>query len=232
MEIWICRVFLKLAFAVVLTFGASSSFAENEQESDEAVEVREASPLIEPHILRLDLNEAEIDTENFEIGVHFGRISVEDFGVNDAGTLTFAYHVTEDFFIEAAGGVSELQRPVEENLQAGLNFSDELDYSYYNVSLGINVFPGEVFLWKDWAFNSQVYVISGIGVTEHYKGVKDTTLNIGIGYRLILWDWLALRVDFRDHLFERDQEVADTLGETDQKLVNNLEIRTGVSVFF
>ncbi|MCG8317593.1 MAG: outer membrane beta-barrel domain-containing protein [Pseudomonadales bacterium] len=231
MENWICRIFLKLAFSVALCISAVTSFAESDSD-DEAVEVREASPLIEPHILRLDLNEAEIDTENFEVGLHYGRISVEDFGVNDVGVLTFAYHVTEDFFIEAAGGLSELQRPIEEKFAGGITISNELDYTYYNISLGVNVFPGEVFLWKDWAFNSQVYVIGGVGVTEHYLGAKDTTLNIGIGYRLIVWDWLALRVDFRDHLYERDQEVAAALGETDQKLVNNLEIRAGASVFF
>ncbi|MCG8671001.1 MAG: outer membrane beta-barrel domain-containing protein [Pseudomonadales bacterium] len=225
MESRIRSIFLKLVCSLVLMASTAISFAE---EKDESIEVYESSPLIEPHILRLDLDEAEIDTENFEIGAHWGRISIEDFGVNDVLVATAAYHVTEDFFLEAAIGVSEHQEPLEDAF-SGANTIDAGDeYLYYNLSLGINLFPGEVFIWKDWAFNSQIYLIGGVGVTEHILDMKDTTINIGIGYRLIVLDWLALHVDFRDHIFERDP----ILGETESSTVNNFEMRTGVSVFF
>ena len=49
--------------------------------------------------------------------------------------------------------------------------------------------------------------------------------DVGAGYRLLLTDWLALRIDVRDHIFE-----SDLLGEDEYK--HNLEAHTGLSVFF
>ena len=225
MESWIRRIFLKLVCAAMLLVGTQLGYA-NE---DEELEVQESSPLIEPFILRLDLDEAEIDTENFEIGVFFGQISIEDFGTNDVYAATAAFHVTEDFFLEGVYGDSDMQRPLEEDFVGGITLPGELDYNHYNLSLGWNIFPGEVFIWKDWAFNSQIYVIGGVGVTEYFSE-KDTTFNVGVGYRMILWDWLALRLDFRDHVFKRDR--LEQLGEQQEKTVQNLELRFGASVFF
>ncbi len=204
-------------------------FALASEDESQGAETAESAALIEPFILRLDLEEADIDTENFEFGLFWGRISVEDFGVNDVYAATAALHVTEDLFLEATYGDSDLKSPLEQDFVGGITLPGDLDYNYYNLSLGWNLFPGEVFVWQDWAFNSQVYLVGGVGVTEYFSE-KDTTFNIGIGYRLIILDWLALRLDFRDHLFNRDQ--LEQLGEQEEKTVNNLEMRFGVSVFF
>lgn len=229
MENGIRRIFLILVQTAIALTMAPIALADEDKDENDEIEVVESSPLIEPFILRLDLDEAEIDTENFEVGAFFGQISIEDFGVNDVYGATVAYHVTEDFFLEAAYADSELESPIEEDFVGGISLAGELDYNYYNLSLGWNFLPGEVFVWKDWAFNSQLYLIGGVGVTEYY-GEKDTTFNVGAGYRLILLDWLALHLDFRDHVFKRDR--LRQLGEQDEKVVNNLEMRFGMSVFF
>lgn len=233
MENRICRIFLKTLLAALALTGAQLSFAEEAADNDDSLTVEESSPLIEPYVMRLDLEEAEIDTENFEIGIHFGRISVEDFGTNDMITATAAYHITEDFFVEAAYGVTELQQPVVSDfVQQNLIREDDLDYEHYNLSLGINILPGEAFVWEDWAFNSQFYLIGGVGTTEYVLDIKETTFNIGAGYRLILWDWFALRFDVRDHVFKRDGVLSDAFGESSENITNNFELRAGVSVFF
>lgn len=199
---------------------------------DDSIEVEDASVLLEPQILRLELDEDELDNENFEIGLYIGRISVEDFGVNNAISASLAFHISEDFFAEVNYGDSSLRPPLEQSFVGAVTFSNELDYRYYNFSVGAHILPGEVFIWRDWAFNSQVFLVGGVGVTEHYLGAKDTTYNLGVGYRLILTDWLALRAELYDHVFSRDAEVAEALAENKQRLVHNIEFRAGVSLFF
>ena len=39
-------------------------------------------PVIEPDIERREIDTAKIDTEDFEVGLFAGQLSVEDFGVN------------------------------------------------------------------------------------------------------------------------------------------------------
>src|SRR5690606_1373914 len=64
----------------------------------------ELGKIITPDIARRSIKEAMLDSENFELGVYFGLLTVEDFGSNEVTGFTLAYHVTEDFFLEAAYG--------------------------------------------------------------------------------------------------------------------------------
>ena len=48
---------------------------------------------------------------------------------------------------------------------------------------------------------------------------------MGVGYRLLLNDSLALRIDVRDHIYDRD-----VFGE--DETTNNIEWTTGLTVFF
>jgi hypothetical protein len=61
-------------------------------------------PVIEPDVARRDVKVANIDSENFEVGFSAGELSIEDFGVNSVTGLRFAYHISESFFLEGAGG--------------------------------------------------------------------------------------------------------------------------------
>lgn len=189
----------------------------------ERIEVVETAPVIEPYVLRLDLEEADIDSQDFEISLFWGQLSMEDFGVSDVYGGTLAYHVSEDLFLEAAYATSTLQQSSAEIL-GNFDLVDDDKLSYYDVSVGYVVMPGETFIWKDWAFNSSVYAIIGYGNTE-FVGEKKSTLNFGAGYRLVAWDWLAIRLDVRDHIFQHELFVTE-------KTTNNFEMRAGVSVFF
>jgi outer membrane beta-barrel protein len=50
-------------------------------------------------------------------------------------------------------------------------------------------------------------------------------VNLGVGYRLIAKDWLALHVGVRDHIFE-----SDLLGT--EETYHNLEFSGAFSLFF
>ena len=183
-------------------------------------------PVIEPDVERRDVKVAKIDTENFEVGVSAGELSIEDFGVNTVAGLRFAYHISESFFLEAAAGQSHAGKTSFETLSgaAELLTDSERDYTYYNVSFGYNILPGEVFIGKNRAWNTATYVIGGVGETT-FAGDNRFTVNFGMGIRLIPLDWLAVHADVRDHIFD-----IDLLGV--QKRTHNLELGVGVTFFF
>jgi outer membrane beta-barrel protein len=183
-------------------------------------------PVIEPDIERRVITPAEIDTENFELGVFVGQISMEDFGVNTVVGARFAYHVTEGLFVELAAGRTEAEETSFERLSgaARLLTDAEREYSYYNVSLGYNLLPGESFIGRNRALNTSLYVIGGVGKTR-FAGDDRFTVNVGMGVRILPLDWLAVHADVRDHIFD-----IDLLGQA--KTTHNLEAHVGLTFFF
>jgi outer membrane beta-barrel protein len=183
-------------------------------------------PVIDPEVARRDIEPPRIDTEDFEVGVFLGQVSVEDFGVNTVAGARFAYHVTEGFFVELAAGQADTELTSFERLSgaAQLLTDDEREYGYYNVSLGYNIFPGEGFVGRRRAFNMATYVIGGVGRTT-FAGDDRFTVNLGVGMRLMPLDWFAIHGDIRDHVFD-----IDLLGQ--EKTSHNLEAHVGVTFFF
>ncbi|MBA1332239.1 hypothetical protein QQ73_14360, partial [Candidatus Endoriftia persephone str. Guaymas] len=78
--------------------------------------------------------------------------------------------------------------------------NSERNFTYYNLSVGYNLLPGEVFIGRDRAFNSQLYLIGGAGSTT-FAGDDHFSINLGLGYRLLLSDSFALHLDLCDQLF-------------------------------
>ncbi len=183
-------------------------------------------PVIEPDVERREIEQARLDTEDFEVGIFAGQMSVEDFGVNTVAGARFAYHITEGFFVELAGGLTETEQTSFERLSgaAQLLTDSERDYTYYNLSLGYNILPGEGFVGRNRAFNTTLYVIGGVGSTN-FAGDDRFTVNLGLGLRLMPLDWLAVHADVRDHVFD-----INLLGQ--EKTAHNLEAHVGVTFFF
>lgn len=185
----------------------------------------ETPEVISPDLDRREIKIARIDNENIEIGIYGGIIAIEDFDSSAIVTLRADFHINEHFFIEASYGEAKGDKTsFEELIQSSQLITDEQrDYTSYDVSFGWNILPGETWLFNK-AYKSDFYLILGGGVTE-FGGDKWFTWNAGAGYRLFVTDWLALRVDVRDHIFNRD-----LFGEDDQ--TNNIELSSGFSIFF
>jgi outer membrane beta-barrel protein len=183
-------------------------------------------PVIEPEVERREIESAEIDTEDFEIGIYAGQLSVEDFGVNTVAGAHFTYHISEGLFVDLSAGQTDTDLTSFERLSgaAQLLTDSEREYSYYNLSMGYNILPGEGFIGRNRAFNTSVYLIGGVGKTD-FAGDDRFTVNIGVGMRLMPLDWLAVHADFRDYIYD-----IDLLGQ--DKTSHNLEARIGVSFFF
>jgi outer membrane beta-barrel protein len=199
--------------------------ASNEPVAAEAPASQER-PIIEPEVERREVRRTRIDTEDFELGVYGGVLSIEDFESNVVYGARLAYHLTEDFFLEGTLGQSRAGRTSYENLSgaADLLTDDERDYTYYALSLGWNALPGEIFVGENRAYNSAFYFVLGLGSTT-FAGDDRFTVNGGFGYRILPTDWVAVHFDVRDHVYD-----IDLLGE--KKIVNNLEAHLGLSIFF
>jgi outer membrane beta-barrel protein len=182
--------------------------------------------IVDPQVERRVIKVPKIDAENVEIGAYFGALSIEDFGTNPVYGVRAAYHVTEDFFFEANVGRSTAGKTSFETLAGNIQLltSDERRFTYYNLSLGYNFLPGEVYIGRNLAMNSAMYLIGGIGSTK-FAGDQRFTVNFGAGYRVLPTDWLAIHIDVQDLVFQ-----SDLLGK--DKLTNNLGAYIGATVFF
>ncbi len=216
------RIFLgaaALAAGLNLAPAAAQTEADSEQRSV-------LDRIITPDMERREINEDKIDSEDFEFGVYYGVMSVEDFGSNEVTGIRLAYHVSEDFFLEAAYGETTTSETSFELLNGSVQLltPEEREFNYYNLSIGYNFLPGEVFISENWAFNSTFYLIAGAGNTD-FAGEETFTYNVGMGLRFFATDWLALHFDVRDHIMD-----LDIFGE--EKTTHNIEAHVGLTFFF
>ena len=218
-------LFLIMAFATLSGCAATRNlFGLGREEAPPIAEPPDQ--VIEPEVERRDIREPAIDTENFEVGAFAGIMSIEDFGTDLVYGLRLAYHVTEGLFVEGTLGRSKAGLTSFEQLSGSARLLSDSDrvYTYYNLNLGYNLLPGEGFVGEGRAFNTSLYLIAGLGSTR-FAGDDRFTINVGVGYRFLLTDSVALHIDFRDHLFD-----IDILGA--ENTVHNLEAHLGATVFF
>ena len=181
--------------------------------------------VIEPELSRRNIKIPHIRAKDLEFGIYYGVYSAEDFGSAQLTGVRLAYHVSEDIFFEGAYGVSTVtDRLFRSLLPGGIFVNEEEKLTYYSASVGYNFFPGEVFLSKQRAMTSAVYVIGGIGNTN-FAQENRATVNFGIGIRMLPTDWLGVHIDMRDNIFK-----SDILGSN--KTANNFEMHAGITVYF
>ncbi|MDK2779177.1 MAG: outer membrane beta-barrel domain-containing protein [Pseudomonadota bacterium] len=209
----------------LLTLTAQQVWSE-ENSNDGSVAINPIK-IVEPDVKTRKAEEAQIDNEVFEAGFFVGMISIEDFGTHPLYGVKASFHATEDFFLQANYGMSEAGKTSYETINgSGVNIltDSDRDYSYYDVLVGYNLFPGETFVTRSLTFNSAFYLVAGVGNTT-FAGDEQFTMVVGTGYRIILSDWLTWNLDYRDHMFE-----TELLGN--KKQTHNIEFATGLTVFF
>lgn len=214
MESRIRNIFLTLV-GVAACMGVTAAWA---QDSDEPPEV------IDPTVERRDIDVAAIDTEDFEVTAFVGILSVEDFEANTVYGARLAYHLSESFFAEATYGTTDVGTSSFEKLGGGAALLDDRKLDYYDLSLGYNLFPGEVFMGSKRAFNSSVYLVGGLGNTNFAED-KYFTVNLGLGIKVLPTDYLAVSLDARDYMFD-----IEITGE--KKTTHNLQASLNISFFF
>jgi outer membrane beta-barrel protein len=181
--------------------------------------------VIDPQVERRKINVPRIKSQNVEFGVQYGALSIENFGTNPVYGFTAAYHITEDFFFQGEFGRSQAGLTSFETLSnIQLLTPSERYFTYYDLALGYNFLPGEVFIGRKLAMTSSFYLLGGIGSTD-FAGDSKFTVSFGGGYKVLPADWIAVHIGVEDRVFQSDLLGVD-------KLTNNLEATIGATVFF
>jgi len=181
--------------------------------------------VIEPQVDRREVKLPKFPSNDFEFGLFTGTYATENFGSSLLYGARLGYHITEDIFVEAVYGRSKISDENFRQILPGGVFPQPTEtLSYYNLSAGYNILPGEVFIGKSYAKASALYLIGGVGSTKFLEQRRQT-VNFGLGLRVFLKDWAAVQVDMRDHVFS-----LDLLGK--RQNTQNLELSAGLTFFF
>ena len=223
MEIRLGGIFLAAALLSGCGWFHRGEKPQNQVVADESEPV---PSIVEPQVSRREVKTPKIKAKDFEVGAYFGALSIQDFGVNPVYGARIAYHVSEDVFFEgflatSKAGSSSLE---DEFPEITLLSNAGRRFTYYDLDLGYNVLPGEIFLGRGRAFNSQLYLTVGVGDVK-FAEQDQFAVNFGVGERLLITDWLAVHLDVRDHVFE-----TSLTGRT--KNVDNIEATVGLTTFF
>ncbi len=211
-----------LCAAALLAAGSAAHAQSAEPRKDEKPANEQ---VIVPQVDRRDVRVPKIPSNDFELGLFAGTYATENFGTSPVTGVRLGYHITEDFFVEGVYGRTKVS---DENYRqvfpSGIFPTPEQNLNYYNLSAGINVLPGEVFLFRNYAKVTTLYLIGGVGSTKFYNQKKQT-FNVGFGSRIFFTDWMALQLDVRDHIFS-----IDILGK--RQSTQNIELTLGATFFF
>ncbi|MDO8285802.1 MAG: outer membrane beta-barrel domain-containing protein [Rhodoferax sp.] len=181
--------------------------------------------VIVPGVTRRDVRLPRFPSNDFELGAFVGTYSTQNFGSSAVGGLRLGYHITEDFFAEAVVAQTQVSDTNYRQILPGGIFATELEnLSYYNLSVGYNVLPGEVFFGTTRAWPFSLYVIGGVGSTS-FNQQRRSTFNFGSGLRVYFNDTFSVQIDARDHIFS-----LDLLGKN--QTTQNLEFTIGLTAAF
>jgi outer membrane beta-barrel protein len=209
---------LTLSIALLSAAVSASALAQSTQPANEQVVV--------PQVERRDVKLPKFPSKDIEVGLIGGVYSTENFGANAVYGLRLGYHITEDFFVQANLAQTKVS---DENYRqllpgGGIFPQPEEKLTYYNVTAGWNVLPGEVFIGSNRAKATSLYLLAGIGSTKLAER-RRSTMNFGLGMRMLVADRAAVHVELRDHIFS-----IDLLGP--RQTTHNIELTTGFAWYF
>jgi outer membrane beta-barrel protein len=217
---------LRASLATLATAGVLALLMHVEAHAADAPAV-DATPdqVIVPQVERREVHKPKYPSNDFEVGLFGGTYSSQNFGTSFNWGARLGYDITEDFFVEATYGRTKVSdKAFRQILPGGIFTAEQEKLKYYDLSVGWNFLPGEIFIGKNWAKASTMYVIGGLGNTS-FDSQRMQTWNFGMGAKLFLADWVALRADVRDHVF-----TLDLLGK--RSTMQNPELSLGFAFFF
>src|ERR1700679_3434206 len=215
-----------ILLAVALLSGCSWFHRGNKAPTEVVAEEPQGEPtIVEPQVTRRVVKTPHIKAKDFEIGAYYGALSIQDFGANPLYGVRAAYHVSEDIFLEGFLARSKAGTTSLEDVFPDITVVSNSGryFTYYDLDVGYNILPGEVFLGRGRAFNTALYVIVGIGAGR-FAGQHQFAINFGVGTRVLVTYWLAVPLDVRDRVFE------DNLFGVDEN-VHNIEGTLSLTTF-
>ncbi|MFY9511133.1 MAG: outer membrane beta-barrel domain-containing protein [Rubrivivax sp.] len=186
---------------------------------------RPSDQVVAPQVERRNVKPPRLPSNDFEIGLFAGTYATQNFGSSAVYGLRLGYHITEDVFVEAAYGQTKVSDELFRQVYAaGIFPTPSEKLTYYNLSVGYNLLPGEIFFSRNIAKASSFYLIGGIGSTR-FVDKTEQTFNVGFGMRVLFNDWIAMQFDVRNHIFSQDLL-------SKRQTTQNPEITLGLTIFF
>ncbi|MFI5297098.1 MAG: outer membrane beta-barrel domain-containing protein [Polyangiales bacterium] len=141
----------------------------------------------------------------------------------------YTFHFSEDLGLEASVLVSRAHSNIADTLQQRSPapialFNNDRRIISYMGNLVWSLGYGKIRWMGGGISRFDFHIVLGGGVTDDQVS-RGLTGSFGLGGKLFLASWLALRFDVRDHLFS--QKVLD-----DTRLVNDILVTGGFSIFF
>jgi len=184
-----------------------------------------SEPVVVPEVDRRDVRKPRYPSNDVEVGLYTGVYATENFGTSWVYGARIGYHLTEDFFVQGVYAQTKVtDEAFRQILPGGIFESKTQKLNYYNLSVGYNILPGEVFLFSSRARPSQFYIIGGVGSTK-FVDQRKPTFNVGFGFKVFITDYASWQLDLRDHIF-----TLDLLGKSQS--TQNVELTTGLSFYF
>ena len=212
----------KLLIALALAAAAMPAFAQSTQAPPTSPP---SEPVVVPQVDRRDVRLPRYPSNDFELGLYTGAYATENFGTSWVYGARIGYHLTEDFFVQGVYAQTKVtDEAFRQILPGGIFESKTQKLNYYNLSVGYNILPGEVFLFSSRARPSQFYIIGGVGSTK-FVDQRKPTFNVGFGFKVFITDYASWQLDLRDHIF-----TLDLLGKSQS--TQNVELTTGLSFYF
>ena len=212
------KTFRKASLAALLAAASAAALAQSTPPGNN-------DQVVIPQVDRRDIEKPKFPSNDFELGLFTGTYSTQNFGSSWVYGARLGYHITEDFFVEGVYGQTKVSDELfRQIMPGGILVAGTEKLSYYNMSIGYNLFPGEIFIGGRRARPSQFYIVAGMGSTK-FADQRKPTFNAGFGYRVYLADWAALQLDLRDHIFS-----LDLLGKRES--TQNVELTGGLTFYF
>lgn len=211
---------MKKTLTLIATLISASAFAQTTPSTQPANE-----QVVVPQVERREMKLPKFPSKDIEVSAFGGVYSAETFGAHAVYGLRLGYHITEDFFVQANLAQTKVNDEFYRVGRAGGLFAQpEEKLTYYNVTAGWNVLPGEVFIGANRAKATSLYLLGGIGSTKIAER-RSSTFNLGLGFRLLLADRAGWQVELRDHVF-----TLDLIGR--RQTLHNVELTTGFAWYF
>ena len=210
-----------LTTALAVTAIANGAFAQTTQQPRPNNE-----QVVVPQVERRDVKLPKFPSKDFEVGAFTGVYSTENFGAHAVIGLRLGYHITEDFFVQANLAKTKASDEAYRQLLPGGGILPRQteNLTYYNLSAGYNLLPGEGFIGANRAKATAIYLLGGVGSTKLVERRRQT-LNFGLGMRMLLADRAGIHVEMRDHVY-----ALDLLGP--RQTTHNLELTGGLAWYF
>jgi outer membrane beta-barrel protein len=157
-----------------------------------------------------------------EINLYGGVYANEIMGAGPLGGLSYTFHFTEDFAVEAGFAYSKFKShyydPVLQNTSYKL--IEPHDARLYYSSLIWHPFHGKFMFLQSAIPHFDFYFLAGVGTIDS-RITNGLTYSAGVGIKIFINSWLSLRLELRDNI--NTQKVMAS-----EVLTNNISLGLGV----